>query len=352
MVDVVARFLFRHRNGLFPLVVVALLVAFPPTPLGDPVGGWLLAAGVVLIVLGQTLRIVTIGLEYVKRGGKGKQFFAYGLVTGGVFAHCRNPMYVGNLGIVIGVLLIAGDPSAIAIGTAFFVLAYAAIIHGEERYLAERFGSEFAEYCRTVPRWRVRLRGLATTIRSHRFRGVLVIGKEYGTIFSSVVVAVTLVLWKVHRAAGWDGVAAALAWAGPVLGLAVVFYVTARVLKKTGGLGEPRVADYATRLARHRAEIDRIDGAVLRLLNERAEVVDWIFRMKAESGVPRFDGDRTARIIERLVDLNTGPLETEQVERIFSFLLGQYVHLHDHVRPSAPAVVTVPHAVSVEGASS
>jgi hypothetical protein len=51
---------------------------------------WMLGLGFVISLVGQLVRILTIGLDYIKRGGKKKTVYAEKLVTTGIFAHCRN----------------------------------------------------------------------------------------------------------------------------------------------------------------------------------------------------------------------------------------------------------------------
>ena len=67
-------------------------------------------AGVLIILSGLGLRAVVIGLAYIKRGGVNKMIHADTLVTNGLFAHCRNPLYAGNLLVVAGLLVIFNNP--------------------------------------------------------------------------------------------------------------------------------------------------------------------------------------------------------------------------------------------------
>jgi hypothetical protein len=85
-------FFFKVRNGLFPLVYLALLLFARPSVLfGSPVANTLvLGLGAVLAVAGEFLRCLTIGYEYIKRGGRDGKVYADSLVKGGVYAHTRN----------------------------------------------------------------------------------------------------------------------------------------------------------------------------------------------------------------------------------------------------------------------
>ena len=54
------------------------------------------ALGVFVSFLGLGVRAATIGFEYVVRGGRNRQVYADHLVQGGIYAHTRNPMYLGQ----------------------------------------------------------------------------------------------------------------------------------------------------------------------------------------------------------------------------------------------------------------
>jgi protein-S-isoprenylcysteine O-methyltransferase Ste14 len=82
------------------------------------------------------------------------------LVVVGVYRYVRNPMYLGFFLGWLGLWVIFGRASAGAIEVAasgvlavmLFVLLY------EEPTLRRKFGRDYEEYCRHVPRWIPRLR--------------------------------------------------------------------------------------------------------------------------------------------------------------------------------------------------
>jgi protein-S-isoprenylcysteine O-methyltransferase Ste14 len=80
------------------------------------------------------------------------------LVAKGLYRDVRNPMYVGVLAILTGEAILAQNVRiaiyAALVWTGFhlFVLLY------EEPTLRLKFGAEYEEYCRTVPRWGLRFR--------------------------------------------------------------------------------------------------------------------------------------------------------------------------------------------------
>jgi len=158
-------FFYRHRTFLLPGLLLLLLVGFKPVvPHGSARLDTLLdLAGLMVALLGQGLRAAVIGYVYIRRGGKDGKAYADDLVTGGLFAHARNPLYVGNLLILFGLLIMFNSPAGYALAVPALLFFYAAIVASEEAYLRGRFGAAFEEYCHSSPRCR--------TCRARRRRG-------------------------------------------------------------------------------------------------------------------------------------------------------------------------------------
>ena len=191
------RFLFRFRGIVFTAIVLgALLVSTPRYVLGradlDP---WMDALGVLVALLGLAVRAVTIGYEYIVRGGRNRQVYADRLVQGGIYAHTRNPMYLGNGLILLGWALIVNAPEFYAVALPLTMLFYAAIIAAEEAYLRDKFGAEFDAYCARVSRILPSLFGLRGSLEDMQFNWRRVLVKDYNTIFLSVLLLAGLVLW-------------------------------------------------------------------------------------------------------------------------------------------------------------
>ena len=194
------RFLFRYRNAIFPFA--CLLVLLPgPAVFDDPVrAAWV---GAAVALLGQLVRAGTIGLRYIVRGGRGGRVYADDLVTEGIYSHCRNPMYVGNVLITLGVALASNSLTTLVVALPLVALAYAAITAAEEQFLREKFGAAFEAYCRDVPRWLPRLRGLGTTLSQSQFHWRRLLVKEYGTPFGWIGVLILATLYNLSHD-GWE----------------------------------------------------------------------------------------------------------------------------------------------------
>ncbi len=74
------------------------------------------------------------------------------LVTSGVFAHSRNPIYVADALILASYAAWLGRPLAL-LGIPTLAAALQPQIRAEESALGKRFGSEYATYLERVPRW-------------------------------------------------------------------------------------------------------------------------------------------------------------------------------------------------------
>jgi len=232
---VLGNFLFRHRNYVFPTVFLAIvLLDRPRYPFGSAGADRLLdAAGILLAAAGQALRALVIGLQYVRRGGKDGKVYADDLVVEGIFAHSRNPLYVGNIAVFLGLFLVLNSWLGYVVGVPAMLVAYLALVRAEENFLLGKFGESYRDYCRRVPRFLPRWKGMGATLAAQRFDWKRVIRKEYGSTWAWVTAVLLLIYWERFAVEGADAAHAArplllLAW-----GAATVLYGAARFLKKT-----------------------------------------------------------------------------------------------------------------------
>ena len=235
---------FRFRDLLFPVVLGGAVLGIRPVLAGGDASRDLVvdAIGLGVALSGQLLRALVIGLAYIKRGGKNRRVYAKALVQEGLFAHSRNPLYVGNGLVIAGLAIIHGSPLLIGIVVPAFCFAYLAIVAAEEEYLLERFGEEYERYRARVPRFVPSLRGLGRTVRGMSFDWRKVVRSEYGSTASWTATAALLFLWEIVRSPGWDGSYARAAVVAPALALIALSWAVARALKKSGRLESPTSA--------------------------------------------------------------------------------------------------------------
>ena len=78
---------------------------------------------------------------------------ASSLVTRGIYRWTRNPMYVGDVLLLLAVVVFFSNPLGLA-GVVLFVLWMDLLqIPAEEHALRERFGEAYQAYCARVRRW-------------------------------------------------------------------------------------------------------------------------------------------------------------------------------------------------------
>src|SRR5436189_2280878 len=137
--------LFRNRSWLpVPFVLVALLVPAHATALDWAIGAALITGGELIRLSG-----VAAAGTVTRRRSRDVQR----LVTYGIFAWVRNPLYVGNFLIWMGFVTISGVLWFLPFAVLLFALEYELIVRYEEGVLESVFGREYLEYKNCTPRW-------------------------------------------------------------------------------------------------------------------------------------------------------------------------------------------------------
>lgn len=226
-------FFFRYRNLIFPLFFILLVFISKPLASREHLENLRYAAGILIAIIGHIIRALTIGFAYIIRGGKNKKVYARTLVKNGIFAHCRNPLYLGNILIVIGFGIIINSTLFYFIGIPTFIFIYVAIIKAEEIFLVNKFGEEFTEYCRNVNRFMPNLSGIKKNLKGMKFNWSTLIVKEYGTIYMGITCMILLIMRDLYVQDGYEMNKTAI-WVLSAVFIFVTFlYAVARYLKKS-----------------------------------------------------------------------------------------------------------------------
>ena len=139
-------FFFRNR-GYIPIPLAIIILTFASLKIE------LLPIGVILVVTGELLRLN--GVRYAGGETRTLKVGASALCSSGPFAYLRNPLYLGNVIIYAGMVLIAGGKFVwilLPVTLTFFFLEYGLIISLEEETLRQKFNEEYGEYLSMVPR--------------------------------------------------------------------------------------------------------------------------------------------------------------------------------------------------------
>ena len=137
--------LFRNR-GWLPLIFLAVPLLVPGQ---QSVAGWVI--GALLIVAGEAMRLAGVAAAgtVTRRRSRDVQR----LVTYGIFAWSRNPLYNGNLLVWLGFGVISGVLWFLPVALVLFAVEYSLIVRFEEGVLESTFGEEYLAYKRSTPRW-------------------------------------------------------------------------------------------------------------------------------------------------------------------------------------------------------
>jgi protein-S-isoprenylcysteine O-methyltransferase Ste14 len=75
------------------------------------------------------------------------------LIIDGAFCVSRNPMYLGWMGVYIGLGFLLSSPWILILFPLVFAYNHFVDIKKEECFLREKFGVSYEEYCKRVPRY-------------------------------------------------------------------------------------------------------------------------------------------------------------------------------------------------------
>lgn len=162
--------LFRHATGGDRLAALGFRAAFALALLGslawrlmpsmgdlDPLRSlqnsmWIGLAGLFMASLGAMLAFaaqMSMAASWrigVAEGATGA------LVTAGLFGFSRNPVFVGQLMLLLGTALVVPSIPTI-LGVLLFAASALVQVRSEERELRRTLGPAYDTYCQSVPRW-------------------------------------------------------------------------------------------------------------------------------------------------------------------------------------------------------
>lgn len=138
--------IFKYRSYT-PLPFVLLMLIFQEATVTS------ILIGFAIILFGEFFRLWGVcyaGSETRTTYGVGGTY----LVVSGAFAYVRNPLYLGNMLMYLGVgiMSMALFPYLQIAALLFFFWQYTVIINEEEGFLKTKFGKNYEDYLKAVPK--------------------------------------------------------------------------------------------------------------------------------------------------------------------------------------------------------
>ena len=130
----IRQFFFKYRSYTpIPIAILILYFSLEHSPYYP--------LGLLMLMFGELIRIWAV--SYAGGKTRTRKVGAPELCTSGPYSFTRNPLYLGNMFMYIGISIIAGAPNIILmISTVFtfFIIQYTFIVSLEEETLTTLFG--------------------------------------------------------------------------------------------------------------------------------------------------------------------------------------------------------------------
>tara|TARA_A100001011_G_C14311595_1_gene845887 strand:+ start:1000 stop:1587 length:588 start_codon:yes stop_codon:yes gene_type:complete len=142
----IKKFFFSNRS--YTPIPIVLLVLYHSEPKIKTI-----IIGLVILLIGEIIRVVSV--SYAGGITRTRKVGAPSICSSGPYAYTRNPLYIGNILIYSGVVVISSAENIIfllSIVLIFFITQYTMIVSLEEQTLEKLFPDQYRDYKKNVPR--------------------------------------------------------------------------------------------------------------------------------------------------------------------------------------------------------
>lgn len=152
--------LFKYR-GILPLIIFVIGAALFLKNESSP-ENWILKeelehilyelSCLIVSFIGFFIRVYTVGYSRPNTSGRNTEHqVADVLNTTGIYSMVRNPLYVGNFFMWLGIAMLTGNFWFIIAFILFYFLYYERIIFTEEEFLKNKFGETYLNWAKETP---------------------------------------------------------------------------------------------------------------------------------------------------------------------------------------------------------
>ncbi|MEN8222523.1 MAG: isoprenylcysteine carboxylmethyltransferase family protein [Acidobacteriota bacterium] len=222
----IGNFLFKYRS-FTPIPLILIVFIFFKPVIDSDMDNILTAIGLLVLIFGEYIRILSVGYSFSGTSGRENFLRADNLNVSGIYSIVRNPLYIGNLLIYTGLLIVYSNFYALLFFDLLLILQYFFIIRAEESYLEKTYGEEYKKYKNSVysifPLFSNYIKP------ENKFNPLKVLLKENDSVFNALVIFGLIILYKGYIMSGkivyWKSYAV-------YFGLLIICYIFIKLIKK------------------------------------------------------------------------------------------------------------------------
>ncbi|PIU82909.1 MAG: hypothetical protein COS68_06950 [Elusimicrobia bacterium CG06_land_8_20_14_3_00_38_11] len=172
---IIGNILFKYRSYFFvPILLLLIIFTRPQISFDSKIADIFFDIfGFILALFGFFIRVLVIGYKRPGTSGRGTNIDVKEVVTDGLYQVCRNPLYLANFLMWLGLTIIWWEIYFFAVIVGFFAVEYFFIIKAEESYLSNKFGAVYDDYKKSVPAFFPRIKNFRKPERPFNWTKVL-----------------------------------------------------------------------------------------------------------------------------------------------------------------------------------
>ncbi len=219
-------FLFKYRS-FTPIPLIIIVFIFFKPQINPENNVLLLIAGLFVMSSGEFIRVISVGFSFTGTSGRENFLRADSLNVSGIYSVVRNPLYIGNLLIYSGLLILYSNIYAHIFFDIFMIVQYYFIILSEQDFLQNTYGIEYSEYKKNVNSILPKFGNYMKP--ENKFDRMKVIFKENDSVFNALIIFGIIILYKGYIYSGnvFHGRSFSI-----YFGVLIVSYILIKLLKK------------------------------------------------------------------------------------------------------------------------
>lgn len=152
-------------------------------------------------MLGMLIRALTVGFVSIGTSGRNSnEQVAVELNTTGMYSIARNPLYIGNYFIFLGVIMLMQDINTILVVSGLYWIFYTPIILTEEAFLLDKFKDQYVKYAKEVNCLIPSFKNFKKSARKFSLHFVLM--REHDTLLTTMLLFIAVEIMMEYAQSG------------------------------------------------------------------------------------------------------------------------------------------------------